>query len=103
MSDSLSINNILSSSTSVSSTKKAKKRFSLKDEDINDDAFDVFKKVDEDKLIEERRKRRRAILEKYKSNTDSPASLSGSTKVSNGNDDTDDNDTNFGKYDLRKN
>jgi len=52
-------------------------------------------KVDEDKLIEERRKRRRAILEKYKSNVDSPASLSGSTKVSN---DTDDNDTNNGNF-----
>jgi len=64
----------------------------MRDIDLNDDTFNTFNKVDdEDKLIEERRKRRRAILEKYKNNIDSPASLSGSTKVSN---DTDDNDAN---------
>ncbi|ORX80102.1 kinase-like protein [Anaeromyces robustus] len=95
MSDNLSINNILSSSTSISSTKKLKNksRINVKDIEINEDIYDIFNKVDEDKLIEERRKRRQAILEKYKSN-DSPVSLSGSTKLSNGNDDTDDNDTN---------
>ncbi len=68
---------------------------SIQDVEINDDEFNIFNKVDEDKLIEERRKRRRAILEKYKNSIDSPASLSGSTKVSN---DTDDNDTNHGNF-----
>jgi serine/threonine-protein kinase PRP4 len=78
----------------MSNTKRAKKRVSLKDVEISNEDFSIFNKDDEDKLIEERRRRRRAILEKYKSNADSPASLSGSTKLSNGNDDTDDNDTN---------
>jgi len=66
---------------------------SIQDVEINDDEFNIFNKVDEDKLIEERRKRRRAILEKYKSNSDSPASLSDSKRITNGNE-TDDTDTN---------
>jgi len=93
-SENLSINNILSSSTStLSSTKRLKKRMSIQDVEINDDEFNIFNKDDEDKLIEERRKRRRAILEKYKSNSDSPASLSDSKRITNGNE-TDDTDTN---------
>jgi len=70
---------------------------SIQDVEINDDEFNIFNKVDEDKLIEERRKRRRAILEKYKSNSDSPASLSDSKRITNGNE-TDDTDTNNGRH-----
>lgn len=83
--NSLNSNNLLKSSTSSLSSNKKTNRINLKDIDINEDVFNIFNKVDEDKLIEERRKRRRAILEKYK-NSDSPISVTESAKLSNGND-----------------